>query len=152
MVLVALCSLAVCFFQLLGLTRQSSGLAYSKPLTLAVSHIYGIHFFEWRARRGSAAPRSVNHRKEFAGGSPVVTHQFQALRRFRDAVLFRSVRPSSIQWFLFWLLGLTVQSSRPAFGGRLTFGVRWYASALNCAATLLQSIYFKRFSANPYKT
>ena len=90
---------------------------------MRVSHIYGIHFFEWRARRGSAAPRSVNHRKEFAGGSPVVTHQFQALRRFRDAVLFRSVRPSSIQWFLFWLLGLTVQSSRPAFGGRLTFGV-----------------------------
>ena len=90
---------------------------------MRVSHIYGIHFFEWRARRGSAAPRSVNHRKEFAGGSPVVTHQFQALRRFRDAVLFRSVRPSSIQWFLFWLLDLTVQSSRPAFGGRLTFGV-----------------------------
>ena len=104
-----------------GLTLRSSGLAFSQPLTLAVSHIYGIHFFEWRARRGSAAPRSVNHRKEFAGGSPVVTHQFQALRRFRDAVLFRSVRPSSIQWFLFWLLDLTVQSSRPAFGGRLTF-------------------------------
>ena len=47
----------------------------------------------------------------------------QALRRLRGAVLFRSVRPSSIQWFLFWRLGLTVQSSRPAFGGRLTFGV-----------------------------
>ena len=48
----------------------------------------------------------------------------QALRRLRGAVLFRGLRPSSIQWFLFWLLGLTVQSSRPAFGGRLTFGVR----------------------------
>ena len=47
----------------------------------------------------------------------------QALRRLRGAVLFRGLRPSSIQWFLFWLLGLTVQSSRPAFGGRLTFGV-----------------------------
>jgi hypothetical protein len=38
---------------------------------------------------------------------------------FRTA--FFSLRPSSIQQFLFWLLGLTVQSSRPAFGGRLTF-------------------------------
>ena len=39
------------------------------------------------------------------------------------ALCFSRLRPSSIQWFLFWLLGLTVQSSRPAFGGRLTFGV-----------------------------
>jgi hypothetical protein len=31
------------------------------------------------------------------------------------------LRPSLIQKFLFLLLGLTVQSSRPAFGGRLTF-------------------------------
>jgi hypothetical protein len=31
------------------------------------------------------------------------------------------LRPSSIQKFLLWLLGLTVQSSRPAFGRRLTF-------------------------------
>ena len=46
---------------------------------------------------------------------------FQALRRFRGAVLFRSLRPSSSWGFPFWLLGLTGQSSRPAFGGRLTF-------------------------------
>ena len=46
---------------------------------------------------------------------------FQALRRLRGTALFHSLRPSSIQWFLFWLLGLTVQSSRPAFGRRLTF-------------------------------
>ena len=50
----------------------------------------------------------------------------QALRRLGGAVLFRGLRPSSIQQFLFWLLGLTVQSSRPAFGGRLTF-VRYAA-------------------------
>jgi hypothetical protein len=31
------------------------------------------------------------------------------------------LRPSLIQQFLFSLLGLTVQSSRPAFGRRLTF-------------------------------
>ena len=45
----------------------------------------------------------------------------QAVRRLRGTLLFRGLFPSSIQQFLFWLLGLTVQSSRPAFGGRLTF-------------------------------
>ena len=46
---------------------------------------------------------------------------FQAVRRLRGALLFRGLRSSSIWGFPFWLLGLTVQSSRPAFGGRLTF-------------------------------
>ena len=46
---------------------------------------------------------------------------FQALRRLRGAVLFHGLRPSSSWGFPFWLLGLTVQSSRPAFGRRLTF-------------------------------
>ena len=45
----------------------------------------------------------------------------QAARRLRGAVLFPGLRPSSIWGFPFWFLGLTVQSSRPAFGGRLTF-------------------------------
>ena len=45
----------------------------------------------------------------------------QAPRRLRGALLFRGLRSSSISGFPFWLLGLTVQSSRPAFGGRLTF-------------------------------
>ena len=45
----------------------------------------------------------------------------QAVRRLRGAMLFRSLRPSSIWGFPFWLLGLTGQSSRPAFGRRLTF-------------------------------
>ena len=45
----------------------------------------------------------------------------QALRRLRGTLLFRGLRSSSISGFSFWLLGLTVQSSRPAFGGRLTF-------------------------------
>ena len=45
----------------------------------------------------------------------------QALRRLRGAELFRGLCPSSSWGFPFWLLGLTVQSSRPAFGGRLTF-------------------------------
>ena len=46
---------------------------------------------------------------------------FQAVRRLRGAVLFRSLRPSSSWGFPCWRLGLTVQSSRPAFGRRLTF-------------------------------
>ncbi len=46
---------------------------------------------------------------------------FQAVRRLRGALLFRGLRPSSIWGFPFWLLGLTGQSSRPAFGRRLTF-------------------------------
>ena len=46
---------------------------------------------------------------------------FQAVCRLRGALLFRGLRPSSIWGFPFWLLGLTGQSSRPAFGGRLTF-------------------------------
>ena len=45
----------------------------------------------------------------------------QAVRCLRGAVLFRGLRPSSIWGFPFWLLWLTGQSSRPAFGGRLTF-------------------------------
>ena len=46
---------------------------------------------------------------------------FQAVRRLGGTLLFRGLRPSLIQQFLFSLLGLTVQSSRPAFGRRLTF-------------------------------
>ena len=45
----------------------------------------------------------------------------QAVRRFGGTMFFRGLRPSSIQQFLFSVLGLTVQSSRPAFGRRLTF-------------------------------
>ena len=46
---------------------------------------------------------------------------FQAVRRLRGALLFRGLRPSLIWGFPFWLLWLTGQSSRPAFGRRLTF-------------------------------
>ena len=45
----------------------------------------------------------------------------QAVRHLGGTMFFRGLRPSSIQQFLFSLLGLTVQSSRPAFGRRLTF-------------------------------
>ena len=47
-----------------------------------------------------------------------------ALRRFRGAALFRGPRPSSSQGVPFWPSGLTRRSSRPAYCGRLTLGVR----------------------------
>ena len=60
-----------------------------------------------------------------AGLRLLVLRQFSAflpaVRRLRGAVLFPGLRPSSIWGFPFWLLWLTGQSSRPAFGGRLTF-------------------------------
>ena len=62
----------------------------------------------------------------------------QALRRLRGAVLFRSLRPSSSWGFPCWLLGLTVQSSRPAFGGRLTFGVSPFIFPLYAGRYLFQ--------------
>ena len=46
---------------------------------------------------------------------------FQAVRHLRGALLFHGSRASSTWGFPFWLLWLTGQSSRPAFGGRLTF-------------------------------
>lgn len=60
-----------------------------------------------------------------AGLRLLTSRQFSAflsaLRRLRGTLLFRSLRSSSSWGFPFWRLGLTVQSSRPAFGGRLTF-------------------------------
>ena len=60
-----------------------------------------------------------------AGLRLLVLRQFsvflQAMRRLGGTMFFRGFCPSSIWGFPFWLLGLTGQSSRPAFGGRLTF-------------------------------
>ena len=60
-----------------------------------------------------------------AGLRLLVLRQFSAflpaLRRLRGALFFHGLRSSSIWGFSFWLLWLTGQSSRPAFGGRLTF-------------------------------
>ena len=69
---------------------------------------------------------------------------FQALRRFRGAVLFRSLRPSSSWGFPFWRLGLTVQSSRPAFGGRLTLAVSRLETRFIQAHVLFTGIYLLR--------
>ena len=62
----------------------------------------------------------------------------QAVRRLRGTLLFRGLRPSSIWGFPFWLLWLTGQSSRPAFGGRLTFGVSPFIFPLYAGRYLFQ--------------
>ena len=64
----------------------------------------------------------------------------QALHRLRGAVLFRGLRPSSISGFPFWRLGLTGQSSRPAYGGRLTFGVSLWRIHMPTAQVMSSSI------------
>ena len=125
----------------LGLTRQSSGLAYGNPLTFFVSPFI-FRFMQDRIY-SSASPFSsvfplgfwpcgglrlglVRFFKPFRplalAQQALVAIILQVLRRFRGAALFRSVRPSSTWGFPFWPMGLTVQSSRPAFCGRLTFG------------------------------
>ena len=71
-------------------------------------------------RLGSGASFKLFWPPALAGRAPLAII-FQALRRLRGALLFRGLRPSSIQKFLFLLLWLTGQSSRPAFGRRLTF-------------------------------
>ena len=47
-----------------------------------------------------------------------------ALRRFRGPAVFRGLRPSSSPGAPFWPSGLTLRSSRPAYGGRLIWAVR----------------------------
>ena len=72
---------------------------------------------------------------------------FQALRRLRGAVFFRGLRSSSSWGFPFWRLGLTVQSSRPAFGGRLTFGVSPITRSMRAATYFSARPCSKRFLA-----
>ena len=128
-------------FWRLGLTGQSSRPAYGGRLTFGVSPL--IFLFMQARIYSSASPFSsvfplgfwpcgglrlglVRFFKPFRplalAQQALVAIILQVLRRFRGAALFRSVRPSSTWGFPFWPMGLTVQSSRPAFCGRLTFG------------------------------
>ncbi len=122
-----------------GLTLRSSGrlrrrlpwlLACEKPalfspmfysLAFIFSSVYSLGFWFLAGLRLGAL-------RQFKPFWPLALVQqappaiiFQAVRRLRGALLFRGLRPSSIWGFPFWLLGLTGQSSRPAFGRRLTF-------------------------------
>ena len=51
-----------------------------------------------------------------------------ALRRFRGPALSRGLRPCSRQGVSFWPSGLTLRSSRPAYGGRLIWAVSPFIS------------------------
>ena len=124
----------------MGLTAQSSRPASGGRLTLGVSlrktcfiqpHALftGIYFLK-RLFVGflPCAGLRLGALRQFKSFWPLAVVQqaspaiiFQAVRRLRGTLLFRGLRPSSIWGFPFWLLGLTGQSSRPAFGRRLTF-------------------------------
>ena len=78
---------------------------YSPAFTF--SSVYSLGFL-------SCAGLCLLALRQFSGFLP-------ALRRLRGALLFHGLRSSSIWGFSFWLLWLTGQSSRPAFGRRLTF-------------------------------
>ena len=124
------------------LTHQSSGLAYSQPLTFFVSRLKPILFrpcFIHRRLTSQAFLRWVFccvpgfaflGCASFKPFWPLALVQqalaaiiLQALRRFRGAVLIRGLRTSSSWGFPFWLLGLTLRSSGPAFCGPLTLAV-----------------------------
>ena len=64
----------------------------------------------------------------------------QALRRLRGAVLFHRVGPSLSWGCPFWVLGLTRQSSRPAYCGRLTLGVSPHKTSYT-QAMLFQTVF-----------
>ena len=104
-----------------GLTLRSSGLAFSQPLTLAVSRL------ETRFIQAHVLFTGIHLLKHLSAGFlPCAGLRLGALRQFQ-ALLASSARPACASSFCFRsILGLaalwlTGQSSRPAFGGRLTF-------------------------------
>ena len=89
----------------------SPAFTFSSGYPLGVCRVPGFAF-------GRCASFKLFWPPALAGRAPLAII-LQALRRLRGAVLFRSLRPSSSWGFPCWLLGLTVQSSRPAYCGRL---------------------------------
>ena len=139
------CASSFCFRSILGLaalwlTGQSSRPAFGGRLTLFVSpfifRFMQASIYSSGSPISKVSPLGFCRVPGFAFGRcasfksfwpPALVQQappaiiFQAVRRLGGALFFRGLRPSSIWGFPFWLLGLTGQSSRPAFGGRLTF-------------------------------
>ena len=71
-----------------------------------------------------------------------------ALRRFRGPALFPGLRPSSRLGAPFWPSGLTLRSSRPAYGGRLTMAVSLRKTRFIQPHVLFTGVYLlKRLSA-----
>ena len=67
-----------------------------------------------------------------------------ALRRFRGPALFRGLRPCSSPGAPFWPSGLTLRSSRPAYGGRLTLAVSPFIFRFYAGQHLFQRLAFLR--------
>ena len=85
----------------------SPAFTFSSGYPLGVCRVPGFAF-------GRCASFKLFWPPALAGRAPLAII-LQALRRFRGAVLFRSLRPSSSWGFPCWLLGLSVQSIRPVF-------------------------------------
>ena len=106
-----------------GLTLRSSGLAFSQPLTLAVSPTPALCAPPLVPALGPV-PKAF---KLF--WPPALVQQapaailLAALRRFRGPALFHGPRTSSRLGAPFWPSGLTLRSSGPAFCGPLTLAV-----------------------------
>ena len=109
-----------------GLTLRSSGLAFSQPLTLAVSPSHSPAL----CRLLLIPALRMSQRLSRPFWPPALVYQappaiiLAALRRFPGPALFRGPRPSSRQGAPFWPSGLTLRSSGPAFCGPLTLAVR----------------------------
>ena len=92
---------------------------YSPAFSFSSGYPLGFGFFAG-LRLGALCQFKPFWPQALAGRAPPAII-LQVLRRLRGAVLFRSLRSSSIWGSPFWLLGLTVQSSQPAFSRQLTF-------------------------------
>ena len=68
----------------------------------------------------------------------VNSYHFEIIAPPRWRSAFSEFAPAVKLGFPFWRLGLTVQSSRPAFGGRLTFGIKFHTLRLPPISVLCQ--------------
>ena len=130
----ALCFFPVCARRQIRVTRVGfwlkhfgqadphSAVGLPRPLACEKPALFSPMFYSPAFTFSSGYPLGFGF---LAGLRLLMLRQFSAflpaVRRLRGTLLFRGLSPSLIQQFLFWLLGLTGQSSRPAFGRRLTF-------------------------------
>ncbi len=81
----------------------------AQPLISALGPVQKAYLSFWHPALASQAPPAII---------------LAVLRRFRGPAVFLGLRPSSRLGAPFWPSGLTLRSSRPAYGGRLIWAVR----------------------------
>ena len=105
------------------------------PEAFGFSSVYSLGFFPCAELRLLALRQFQAFLASNACAASASSYYFHAVRRLRGTMLFHGSHTSSSWGLPFWRLCLTVQSSRPAFGGRLTF-VRHLQRRLQCCAIL----------------